>query len=1078
MKKIASFLLCGVMLLSLLSGCGASPEPPGGESTPAVPEETEVPRNAADEEQAPAAPQGQAEVPGGETTLMIYMIASDLESRCGEATTDLQEIAGSGVDLEKVRVLVCAGGTEHWHNEWMDTGSETLLRLTPDGYEKLGSLPLQSMGDPACLAAFLNYCTEQFPAEHYALIFWDHGNGPVMGYGLDTQFEKDGLTLSEMRQAMDQTPFAGELHLDWVGFDACLMASAELACVWQDYADYLIASQEVEPFFGWNYAFLASCGTLPARDLSRQIADAYLEYAEALFAEREYYRADVTMSVLDLSRAGELEAAIGALFRAAADDVSGDYVRLAQARVGARALGRATTGSEYDLVDLQTVAESLAADYPEESAALLALLEDMVVCSVSNAPRCCGVSLYYPFYNKKFYRKAWKETYRELAAFPDYLRYLERYEQIWLGSDMQRFFSDSLEPQAGAVPSTYTLQLSPEQAAVFASANYYILNRYAEGLYTLVYCSDDVTLDGELLTAAFDGNILYYDSDYGVRGIPFTRMWDTVDQVSSYSALGIVLVRGDFLDPDSEILGAEIRFTVDRGSGQTEIKGIYSTEDEDEDEFSGGKQEALDLADWDQVRFFNLKPRYLIRDENGKIPYFWDWPESGWITWRQIATANHPCFRFEPLYDDGTEYYILFNVADVQGNTYSSELFPLQLASAPEQEEAPAKTVVWDGGDSVVILETEDVTVSVAAARDFKTGAPIYCLLGSNRSQEHVYMNLGSDSALINGEYAASSNSLAYLHLAPGETGLCAMPELAKGAGLSSQGRLCSLECAYDLYRGGDYATLAQGRLKLTVPSEPDFPLRWNSLLDARAEEQLLLDVQGLRITLLGLGKPLDGSPLAALQVENRSGADRELQLLGFTFDGIFFYSGKKLSLRDGQLCLPMLSLDPDNVSSLGYSGIYFLDEDRDALPHIPSISDAALILQIDGELYTCPIVLAEHGDQEPPRAEGRLLYQDDTIELRLWRHDSVPFREDQAEIWYFWVVNRSDHIFFPRVFFNDEVYDSDSLILYPDGWEPILPGGISFCSYAEPSREGRNYSFVIGSFDDYETPLITLPLD
>ena len=169
--------------------------------------------------------------------------------------------------------------------------------------------------------------------------------------------------------------------------------------------------------------------------------------------------------------AAKMQQIPSSLFRSAANQVSGDFIRLARARIDTRAVGRASTGTDFDLVDLLAVAGNMAKEYPEESAAVQRAVEDMVLYTVSNAPQCDGMSLYYPFYNEAYYKKDWKDTYRELSLFPDYLQYLERYETIWLGTDMQRYFSNALTLEVGAAPSTYTLQLSDEQAAVFADAN-------------------------------------------------------------------------------------------------------------------------------------------------------------------------------------------------------------------------------------------------------------------------------------------------------------------------------------------------------------------------------------------------------------------------------------------------------------------------------------------------------------------------------------------------------------------------------------------------------------------------------
>ena len=58
------------------------------------------------------------------------------------------------------------------------------------------------MGDPDTLTDFINYASQTFPARHYGLVLWNHGAGPIGGYGSDSYFEGDSLLLPELRQAV------------------------------------------------------------------------------------------------------------------------------------------------------------------------------------------------------------------------------------------------------------------------------------------------------------------------------------------------------------------------------------------------------------------------------------------------------------------------------------------------------------------------------------------------------------------------------------------------------------------------------------------------------------------------------------------------------------------------------------------------------------------------------------------------------------------------------------------------------------------------------------------------------------
>ncbi len=982
------------------------------------------------------------EKPEGKTTLMIYMIGSDLESKMGAATEDMKEMAESGVDMTAADIVICAGGTSKWQGDLGDTESLSLLHLTDKGFEQEGTLPLQSMGEPDCLAAFVNEAVKSHPADRYALIFWDHGNGPVMGYGKDLLFDKDALTLPEMKEAMDKTPFAGDLKLDWVGFDACLMASAELACVWRDYAGFLVSSQEVEPGFGWYYAFLQDFGRLPAEELTRSIADNYLAFTEEKAAERENYNPEATLSVMDLSAADRLEEAVNALFKKAAGDVSGDYSRLASARVNTRAIGRASTGSEYDLVDLQRAAIELAEDYPKENAALLQALEDLVVYNVSNTPECCGVSLYYPYYNKSYYKKTWSDAYRTLGLFPDYLTYLERYDKVWLGTDMQEYFEGTMEVSEGAAPSTYTLQLTEEQAAVYAKSNYYILRRDAEDLYSVIYCSWDVEEKKGKLTAEFDGNILYFETDFGFKGIPFTLMYDTVDGMTDYKAMNMVLTKGESYGSGDDALETEIRFSANRQTGEMVIKGVFPVE-AGEEEFSGGKQEPVDLSDWDVIRFYKMTPHYLSRDEDGSVKYYWDWPEQESVLWQEVPLADNPTFRFEPLYDNGEEYFLIINVMDVQGNLYSSELFPIVPAAAPAEGSRPETDFVsWDEGDEVTLLETEGVKVSLTAARDSSTGYPLYFLKGENSNDWPVIVSAGGEGAAVNGKISGE-NLHAWLNLEAGQTKMAALSGVTRDLIRSGENTAAALEFPCKIVRRDNDATLYKGNPGVRLSEALDFPVRWTAALSARAEEQILLEADGVTVSLLGLGLPMDSNftgetatydeVKAAFSAENNSGSEAVVEITGMVANGIYIGTDLTGRLPDKTTWYCSARETVENIMAMGDTFREIKDpETGDAvwvtaeaelqrlieaqpeggLPWITGITTLSVVIGINDRYYTRPVTLSEQGDQAPFDFDKEAVYQDETLEIRMYSvEEGQNYYGEDVVTRSFWIINRGDNV-------------------------------------------------------------------
>ena len=266
-----------------------------------------------------------------EYTVLIYMVGSNLETNRGAATSDLEEMLASGIDFTGNNIIVYTGGARKWSSN-IPCDRNCLLDLSKGSGSWLAGMTDGSsdMGAPETLTEFLNTAVENYPARHYCLIFWDHGSGPISGFGVDELFGNDSLQFGELRQAMDASPFGpgGSARLDWVGFDACLMGSLEHASLWKDYTDYMVASEELEPADGWDYSFLQTLnGTSDPVRIMEAAVNAYYDWYTSGTGNK------VTLAAYDLTRAGAVaEAYAGLAARMAEDLDDGAYARIVQIR--------------------------------------------------------------------------------------------------------------------------------------------------------------------------------------------------------------------------------------------------------------------------------------------------------------------------------------------------------------------------------------------------------------------------------------------------------------------------------------------------------------------------------------------------------------------------------------------------------------------------------------------------------------------------------------------------------------------------------------------------------------------------
>ncbi|MEM3580060.1 MAG: clostripain-related cysteine peptidase [Candidatus Bathyarchaeia archaeon] len=106
-----------------------------------------------------------------------------------------------------------------------------------------------NMGDPKTLSWFIDFVVENYPADKYALILWDHG-GNWEGVCWDWTND-DYLSIFEVREALASLP----VEISLLGFDACLMASIEVGYELSltNRVNVMVASEDFVPWDGYPY---------------------------------------------------------------------------------------------------------------------------------------------------------------------------------------------------------------------------------------------------------------------------------------------------------------------------------------------------------------------------------------------------------------------------------------------------------------------------------------------------------------------------------------------------------------------------------------------------------------------------------------------------------------------------------------------------------------------------------------------------------------------------------------------------------------------------------------------------------
>lgn len=376
------------------------------------------------EEDIPPEEQGNA---SDTYTLMLYMCASDLESECGFATEDLNEIM-YGYTAGNLNVIVQTGGTAEWQNTVVADDRCQRYWVTEDGLELVDdSLGMQNMADSATLTDFIQYCSSNYAADHYGLVLWDHGGGVVGGYGYDENFGGDSMSLTEMSRALGDA----SVHLDMLGFDACLMANFETCLMAAPYADYLIASEEPEPGCGWYYTdwigkLSENCG-IPPKRYGRQIIDDYI--TESGWDSPSMYS---TLGMFDLQQVTQkLLPALSQFSDDAVQQLSaGEYRRISQSRSNTRAVYQSEL-DHIDLLDYAQHSQSETADQLEQA------VSDCVVYyrETENGSGDNGLSILFPYYDLSALDML-EEMYQTLGYDDAYPAFLEQFANVMAGGQI------------------------------------------------------------------------------------------------------------------------------------------------------------------------------------------------------------------------------------------------------------------------------------------------------------------------------------------------------------------------------------------------------------------------------------------------------------------------------------------------------------------------------------------------------------------------------------------------------------------------------------------------------------------
>ena len=179
-------------------------------------------------------------------TLIYYMVCDNDLS--GYIYKNLMQAAGTEIRNPNDRVVAFI---DHASKGTVLSTEPQIIQFDGNGYHRiLKTYPEGNSCDPAFFREVLDYIIAAFPSQSYGLVLSSHGSG--WSYDVESSaksFGGDYLSVNEKGYMIDPRfinikSLAEQLPLkfEFILFDACLMANAEVAYELKDKANYLLAS--------------------------------------------------------------------------------------------------------------------------------------------------------------------------------------------------------------------------------------------------------------------------------------------------------------------------------------------------------------------------------------------------------------------------------------------------------------------------------------------------------------------------------------------------------------------------------------------------------------------------------------------------------------------------------------------------------------------------------------------------------------------------------------------------------------------------------------------------------------------
>lgn len=614
----------------------------------------------------------------GTWTIFVYMCGSDLESENGCATMDIAEMldASTGSD---VSFVIQTGGALQWQNDVIPSSGICRYQIYDGEMYTLDEQPDASMADPETLSDFISWGTQNCPAAKMGLVFWNHGGGSISGVCFDEANDYDSLSLTEVGSALADATADMTDKFEFIGFDACLMATVETANILSPYARYMYASEETEPGGGWNYTAIGDhLGSDPYSDgaeLGKVVCDSFYDACAEISDE-----SGATLSVTDLSKIDDVIISFNDYAKELYDHSESGTIPsgvIRNIKYADNYGGNTKTEGYTNMVDLAGVISS-GADYSESAESALSAIDEAVIYKRNGSDHynACGLSVFYPLSSEQGSGEL--KVFGDVAVSPYYLSFVDRliysgsnggsddgYDNSailegWDGSGYSEGLDDYFDDYDYSAPdgeSPFIVFYDEPQLLDDGTYGFSLTDdslEYAAGVQACVYMlSDDMA---DIIEMGISGDIIS-DWENGVFTDNFDGYWFSLPDGQPLAVYIVGEYEGYDIYTSPVIINGEetnLRITHDYGNGYVTIDGVWDGIDEN----GMAARTVYELSEGDSIT-----PIYYS--------YAIDSDDESYYYGSEYVFDGEPEIYFDMLYDG--EYLYGFNIDDIYGNYFITD---------------------------------------------------------------------------------------------------------------------------------------------------------------------------------------------------------------------------------------------------------------------------------------------------------------------------------------------------------------------------------------------------------------------